>query len=146
MQTISVRYRVGVVVAEMNPEFSSRMLASLTDKASQYNVDVVKVCKVPGLLESPLIANELLKREDVDAVIVLGSIVKETSLEEYIFNQVVSKLTDLSLSLGKPVTFGISGPGIYWSDKLASLGAEEYAELALRAAVRTLDTLRDLRE
>ncbi|MEM0267748.1 MAG: 6,7-dimethyl-8-ribityllumazine synthase [Candidatus Korarchaeum sp.] len=140
-----MRYRVGVVSAEMKPELSRRMLASLIGKAPQYEVDVVKVCKVPGLLEAPLIVSELLKREDVDAVIVLGSIVKETSLEDYIFNQVVSKLSDLSLRFGKPVTFGISGPGIYWSDKLASLGADEYAELALRAAVRTLDVLRDLR-
>ncbi|MCS7103533.1 MAG: 6,7-dimethyl-8-ribityllumazine synthase [Candidatus Korarchaeum sp.] len=140
-----MRYRIGVVIAEMNPQFSGRMLSSLIDKAANYDVDVVKICRVPGLLESPLVTSELLKRNDIDAVILLGSIVKETSLEDYIFNQVVSKLTDLSLSSGKPVTFGISGPGIYWSDKLASLGAEEYAELALKAAVRTLDTLKDLK-
>jgi len=49
-----------------------------------------------------LIVKELLSRDDVDAVVVLGSIVKETSLKEYIFSQLVRKLMDLSLEHGKP--------------------------------------------
>ncbi|MEM2913722.1 MAG: hypothetical protein QXR06_05220 [Candidatus Bathyarchaeia archaeon] len=40
-----------------------------------------------------------MSKDDVDAVIVLGSIVKETSLEEYIFSQLMEKLMDLSWNL-----------------------------------------------
>ena len=133
---------IGVVVSELNSRVTEKMLNSLLDQASRLEVNI-KVCKVPGLLDAPL--KELLKMDEIDAVIVLGSIVKE-SLEDYIFNQVISKLIDLSLYYEKPISFGISGPGIYWSEDLSNLGAEEYAKMSLEAALNNLNLLRELRE
>lgn len=138
--------RLGVVVAELNPKLTGRMLESFISEAAQLKAEVAHVCRIPGLLEAPLIVKELLEKEDVDAVVVLGSIVKETSLEDFIFNQVISKLLDLSLSFGKPVTFGISGPGIYWSDSLSRVGAEEYARMALHAALEALRRVEEIRK
>jgi 6,7-dimethyl-8-ribityllumazine synthase len=137
--------RIGVVVSELNSRVTERMLSSLLDQADRLEVEVRRVCKVPGLLDAPLVVKELLKMDEIDAVILLGSIVKETSLEDYIFNQVISKLIDLSLHYEKPVSFGISGPGIYWSERLSSLGAEEYAKMSLEAALNNLNLLRELR-
>jgi len=133
---------IGVVVSELNSRVTEKMLNSLLDQASRLEVNI-KVCKVPGLLDAPL--KELLKMDEIDAVIVLGSIVKE-SLEDYIFNQVISKLIDLSLYYEKPISFGISGPGIYWSEDLSNLGAEEYAKMSLEAVLNNLNLLRELRE
>jgi 6,7-dimethyl-8-ribityllumazine synthase len=136
--------RIGVVVSELNSRVTERMLSSLLDQADRLGVEVKRVCKVPGLLDAPLVVKELLKMDEIDAVILLGSIVKETSLEDYIFNQVISKLI-VSLHYEKPVSFGISGPGIYWSERLSSLGAEEYAKMSLEAALNNLNLLRELR-
>lgn len=135
---------IGVVVSELNSRVTEKMLNSLLDQASRLEVNI-KVCKVPGLLDAPLVVKELLKMDEIDAVIVLGSIVKE-SLEDYIFNQVISKLIDLSLYYEKPISFGISGPGIYWSEDLSNLGAEEYAKMSLEAVLNNLNLLRELRE
>lgn len=135
---------IGVVVSELNSRVTEKMLNSLLDQASRLEVNI-KVCKVPGLLDAPLVVKELLKMGEIDAVIVLGSIVKE-SLEDYIFNQVISKLMDLSLYYEKPISFGISGPGIYWSEDLSNLGAEEYAKMSLEAVLNNLNLLRELRE
>ncbi len=136
---------IGVVVSELNSRVTEKMLNSLLDQASRLKVDIKRVCKVSGLLDAPLVVKELLKMDEIDAVIVLGSIVKETSLEDYIFNQVISKLMDLSLYYEKPISFGISGPGIYWSEGLSSLGAEEYAKMSLGAVLNNLNVLRELR-
>lgn len=138
--------KLGVVVAELNPRVTGRMLEFLLKEVAKFDAEVVHVCKVPGLLEAPLFVKELLKKEDVQAVIVLGSIVKETSLEDFIFNQVISKLIDLSLTFEKPVTFGIAGPGIYWSESLSRVGAEEYARMALLAALESLKGIEELRK
>jgi len=78
-------------------------------------------------------------KHDVDAVVVLGFIVKETSLEEYLFNQVAGKLLDLSLEYGKPVSLGLAGPGIYWDDTVREAGAEAYAKMAVEAAVKMVE-------
>ncbi len=40
---------------------------------------VSKLSAVPGCYESPLMVKERLSKNDVDGVVVLGSIVKETS-------------------------------------------------------------------
>ena len=139
-----MRATIGVVVSELNSRVTERMLGSLLDQADRLKVEIRRICKVPGLLDAPLVVKELLKMDEIDAVIVLGSIVKETSLEDYIFNQVISKLI-VSLHCEKPVSFGISGPGIYWSEGLSSLGAEEYAKMSLEAALNNLNLLGELR-
>jgi len=137
--------RLGIVVSEVNAEFTERMLESAKKWAASLNAEVSYILRVPGCYEAPLAVRELLSRNDVDAVVVLGSIVKETSLEEYLFNQVVRKLLDLSLEYGKPVSLGIAGPGVYWDDAVRRAGAEAYAKMAVEAAIRMVKCLEKLR-
>ncbi|MCS7096835.1 MAG: 6,7-dimethyl-8-ribityllumazine synthase [Nitrososphaerota archaeon] len=137
--------QLGIVVSEFNAAFVERMLESAKQQAASLNVKISYVCRVPGCYEAPLAVKELLLKDDVDAVVVLGSMVKETSLEEYLFNQVVGKLMDLSLEYGKPVSLGVSGPGIYWDDGVCQAGAEAYAKIAVEAAVKMVKRLETLR-
>jgi len=113
--------------------------------AASLGVEITYVVSVPGCFDAPLIVKELLSKGDVDSVVVLGSIVKETSLEEYIFNQLVGKLMDLSLEYGKPVCLGVSGPGVYWDDAVRHAGAEAYARMAVEAAYKMFNRLEKLR-
>lgn len=137
--------RLGIVVSEVYAAFVEKMLEFARQQAASLNAEVSYICRVPGCYEAPLMVKELLSRDDVDAVVVLGSIVKETSLEEYIFNQMVSKLIDLSLEYGKPVSLGVSGPGIYWSDMVREAGAEAYARMAVETAVKMVKHIKILR-
>ena len=137
--------RLGIVVSEMNAEFSNRMLEAAKRYAASVGAEVTYICRVPGCYDTPLVVKELLLKDDVDAVVVLGSIVKETSLEEYIFSQLARKLMDLSLEYGKPVTLGISGPGIYWDNAVRQAGAEAYAKMAVDAAVKMVKRIQFLR-
>lgn len=137
--------QLGIVVSEFNVAFVEDMLESAIQQAALLDVKISYVCRVPGCYDAPLVVKELLSKSDVDAVVVLGSIVKETSLEDYIFSQLVGKLMDLSLDYGKPVSLGVSGLGIYWSDAVRQAGAEAYAKMAVEAAVKMAKRLETLR-
>ncbi|MEM1682999.1 MAG: 6,7-dimethyl-8-ribityllumazine synthase [Ignisphaera sp.] len=132
------------VVATMFGSIVDHMIKAVEEKAQKYGANIVDVYRVPGLLETPLVVKKVLEKDYVDGVIVLGAIYKETSLEEFLFNQVVNKLLDLSLEYGKPIGFGISGPGIYWSNRLVEEGGKEITELALSAVKKVVDILRSI--
>lgn len=134
------------VIATMFGEVVEQMIRYVEEYARSEEVEIVGVYRVPGLLEVPLVVKKVLDKADVDGVVVLGAVFKETSLEEYLFNQVVNKLLDLSLRYGKPIGFGVSGPGIYWDRELVKEGGRAYAKMALEAVRKTLETLRSLDE
>lgn len=137
--------RLGIVVSELNAAFCERMLEAARRHAASLDAEILHICHVPGCFEAPLMVKELLLRDDVDAVVVLGSIVKETSLEEHLFSQLVGKLMGLSLKYGKPISLGVSGPGVYWDDAVRRAGAEAYAKMAVEAAVKMVKCLKALR-
>lgn len=138
------RPRLGIVVSEFNMDVTMIMEAKARDHARHLGAEVVKVVRVPGAYDTPLAVKALLERGDVDAVAVLGAVIKgETDHDEVVAHQAARKLMDLSLEYGKPVTLGIIGPGA--SRMQALERAEEYARRAVEAAVKMLRALEDAR-
>jgi len=127
---------IAIVATELPKEFVDRMVEFGKRYVMEKGAKIICVVRVPGLLEIPIFTRKLMSREDVDGVAVFGAVIKETSLEEFIFNQIISKLLDFSLEFDKSVGVGIAGPGIFWSEKLRAVGAEEYARIALDAVLR----------
>jgi 6,7-dimethyl-8-ribityllumazine synthase len=83
----------------------------------------------------PIILKTLLQREDIDAVVTLGTIVKgETDHDKLIANQVARKITDLSLEFNKPIGLGISGPGVSMMGSKARI--DKFATSAVTSAVK----------
>ncbi|MFC7045504.1 6,7-dimethyl-8-ribityllumazine synthase [Halobacteriaceae archaeon GCM10025711] len=81
--------------------------------AEERDVEVVDTLRVPGAYDAPLAADRLARRDDVDAVAVLGAIIKgDTDHDEVIASAAATKLTDVSLTHDKPVAFGVTGPGM----------------------------------
>ena len=71
------------------------------------------ICKVPGAYDMPIIIDTLLQKKDVDGVVTLGAIIKgQTKHDEVIANSTVNALTKLSIKYKKPVSLGITGPGM----------------------------------
>ena len=61
----------------------------------------------------PLMVEQLLKTEEVDAIVTLGAVIKgETGHDVVIANNTARLLADLSLKYQKPITLGITGPDI----------------------------------
>ncbi|MEM2025405.1 MAG: 6,7-dimethyl-8-ribityllumazine synthase [Desulfurococcaceae archaeon] len=135
--------KLGLVVSEFNYDVTYLMLQKATSHAEFLGAEVKVVVKSPGVYDAPILVGELLKREDVDAVVVLGAVIQgETKHDEVVAHQAARKLLDLGVQHGKPVTLGIIGPGA--TRVQAHERAEEYARRSVEAAVKLARRLRKL--
>ena len=134
--------KLGIVVAEFNSEITHKMLDQALKHAAELKANTTYVCKVPGAYDMPLVVQMLLEKEDVDAVVTLGAIVKgDTAHDEVIAHSLASNAAHLSLQHRKPVTLGVSGPAMTW--KQATARAEEYANRSVESAVKMVQLLRN---
>lgn len=127
--------RIAIVTAEFNEEITSRMLDVALEKAKALKLDVRYSCKAPGSYDMPIIVDALLQKNDVDAVVTLGAIIKgQTKHDEVIANSTAKSLTELSIRHKKPVSLGITGPGI--QERHAHARIRPVAERAVEAVLK----------
>ena len=125
---------LGLVVADFNQEITRRMLDQSVKRSKELGARITYVCRVPGSFDMPIIIQDLLEKEDVDAVATLGAIVKgETGHDEIIAAALSNQISGLSTKFRKPVTLGVSGPRESWPQ--AEARAEEYANRSVEAAL-----------
>jgi 6,7-dimethyl-8-ribityllumazine synthase len=111
------------------------MLSVAQEKAKLLKLNVKYTCKVPGVYDIPILVNTLLQKNDVDGVATLGAIIKgQTKHDEIIAHSTATKLTDLSLKYQKPVSLGISGPGM--EERQAFARIRPVAERAIEALIK----------
>ena len=123
------------MVSEFNEEVTSRMLFVAQEKANLMKLKIIYTCKVPGAFDIPIIVDALLKKKDVDGVVTLGAIIKgQTKHDEVISHVVAKSLSDLSIKYQKPVSLGISGPGMQKRHAYARI--RPVAERAVEAVVK----------
>ena len=104
---------VGLVVAQFNSSVTDEMQAAAEEAAAERDAEIAEILEVPGAYDSPLAADRLARREDVDAVAVVGAIVTgDTDHDRVIADAAAQALTDVSVSRDTPVAFGVSGPGM----------------------------------
>ncbi len=107
------KYKIGAVVAEFNYEVTMLMMERAKAEAEFLGVEITKEIKVPGCFEIPMATKKLLEDKNIDAVITLGAVITgETKHDEVVIAQASRKIMDLGLDYGKPVGFGITGPGM----------------------------------
>ena len=106
---------LGLVVAQFNKErpITPEMAARGREAAAKAGAEIVETIEVPGTYDAPLAADRLARRDDVDAVAVIGAIVSgDTDHDRVIADAAAGGLTDVSLERDTPVTFGVTGPGM----------------------------------
>ena len=104
---------IAIVVAEFNDKVTSRMHQIAIETANNLKLNIKYTCKVPGIFDMPLIIDKLLEKKDVDGVVTLGAVIKgQTKHDEIIANSTARNIAKLSLKHQKPVSLGISGPGM----------------------------------
>ena len=132
---------IAIVGSEFNDKVTSRMMDVAQEKAKLLKLNVKHTCKVPGAYDMPIIVNALLQKKDVDAVVTLGAIIKgQTKHDEVIANSTAKSLTELSLKYQKPVSLGISGPGM--QERHAYARIRPVAERAVEAVVKLSNELK----
>lgn len=136
---------IAIVVSEFNDDVTSRMLDIAKEKADLMKLKISYICMVPGAYDMPIIVDSLLQKKDVDAVVTLGAIIKgQTKHDEVISHAASQALTNLSLKYQKPVSLGISGPGM--QERHAYARIRPVAERAVEAVVKISDELKRIQK
>jgi len=130
---------LGLVVAQFNSAVTTEMRAAAEEAAAERDAEITATIEVPGAYDAPLAADRLARREEIDAVAVIGAIVTgDTDHDQVIADAAAQGLTDVSLDRDTPVTFGVSGPGMSGAEarERETKGAE-----AVNAAVDMVEIL-----
>jgi 6,7-dimethyl-8-ribityllumazine synthase len=136
---------IAIVVSEFNKEVTSRMLSVAQEKANLMKLKIIYTCKVPGAFDMPIIVDALLKKKNVDGIVTLGAIIKgQTKHDEVISHSTAKSLIDLSIKYQKPVSFGISGPGMQKRHAYARI--RPVAERAVEAVVKISEELQRIQK
>ena len=133
------------MVSEFNEEVTSRMLSVAQEKAKSLKLKITYTCSVPGAYDMPIIVDNLLKKKNVDAVVTLGAIIKgQTKHDEVISHAAAQALTELSIKHQKPVSLGISGPGM--QERHAHARIRPVAERAVEAVLKISTELKRIKK
>jgi len=139
----TARARIGVVVSSYHGELTQVMLASALAELGRSGIVEARIVPAPGVFEIPLLARELARRKDIDAVLTFGLVLRgETTHDHWVAHGAVTGLVQASLETGKPLALGI-----LTCAKLAQAKARarpKGREVA-RAALDALEALRLLR-
>lgn len=131
--------RLGAVVSEFNFDITQMMLDLAKEHAKFLDSEITEVIAVPGVFDMPLAIKKLLKQDDIDAVVTLGAVIEgATSHDEIVVQHASRKIADLALEYDKPVTLGITGPGM---TRLEAHQRVDYAKRAVEAAVKMLSLI-----
>jgi 6,7-dimethyl-8-ribityllumazine synthase len=133
--------KLGFVVSEFHRDITYQMEILGREHAEFLGAKVYRTVYTPGTFDMPLAVKKLLTDGEVDAVVTLGCIVEgATEHDEVIASQLTRKIMDLSLEYNKPVTLGVSGPGM---TRLEAQERVDYAKRAVEAAVKLVKRLKE---
>ena len=133
--------RIGAVVSEFHYDITMMMLERAKEHAEFLGAKITKVVKVPGVFDMGLAIKKLLERDDIDGVVTVGAVIEgETEHDEIVMQHAARKIADLAIEYGKPVSLGISGPG------MTRLQAEERIERAKSAVEAVVKMCKRLKE
>jgi 6,7-dimethyl-8-ribityllumazine synthase len=102
--------RVAIACGRFNDLITERLLKGAMDGLVRHGVGPDDITEVwaPGSFELPLVAQRLAQRDDIDAVIALGAVIRgATGHYGHVAGQCASGLQQVQLSTGKPVVFGV---------------------------------------
>jgi 6,7-dimethyl-8-ribityllumazine synthase len=131
--------KLGFVVSEFNRDITYMMEVEGKEHASFLGAEVTEVFYVPGAYDMPLAVKRMLKTKKVDAVVTIGCVIEgATQHDEIVVQHAARKIIDLSLEYDKPVTLGISGPGM---TRMEATERIDYAKRAVESAVKMIQRL-----
>ena len=103
------------------------------------DVEITRTVSVRGVYDTPLAADRLARRDEIDAVAVLGAVITgDTDHDQVVAHTAAQKLSDVSLQRDTPVTFGVIGPAMSSAEAYERI---DYGAEAIAIAVETVEEL-----
>ena len=103
-------FPVAVVVSTFNKAITNALKEGAMQRLTElgFHSKDITLIEVPGAIEIPLIANILAKKNEVQAIIALGAVIRgETSHYDYVCEQVSFGCQKVMLEHNLPVIFGV---------------------------------------
>jgi 6,7-dimethyl-8-ribityllumazine synthase len=104
------KMHMGIVVSEWNNLITEKLLKGACNTLEKHHVsaDHIIVHRVPGSFELTFGAQQVAKYGDVDAVIILGCVVRgDTPHFDYVCKGITEGITTLNATQDIPVIFGL---------------------------------------
>lgn len=135
--------RIAFIVSEFNSEVTGPMEDSARRHAAKLGAEVTRVIHVPGVYDMAPIIKRLLKRRDIDGVVLIGAVISgETHHDEVIAHAIANAALALAVEFEKPVGLSITGPSM--TDEQAAARIPN-ADRGVEAVVRVARELKQLR-
>lgn len=102
--------RFAIVCARFNHFIVDSLEIGAIDALKRHGVadESITVYKAPGAYELPLLAKRVAEKTNVDAVIVLGAVIRGgTAHFDYVCGPCASDIAKVALDTGKPLAFGV---------------------------------------
>ena len=109
-QLVAENIKIGIVISRFNEFIGGKLLDGAIDSLKRHGVksEDITVAWVPGAFEIPLIAQKMAAKDDWDAIICLGAVIRgTTSHYDYVCAEVSKGIAQVSLNANKPVLFGV---------------------------------------
>ena len=115
--------KIALVVSEFNSEVTAPMERRARSHAETLGVEVARVVHVPGVYDMAPVVKRLLRKRDIDGVVMIGAVIKgETKHDELIAQAIANAGIALSVEFEKPVGLAITGPGMSDAQAEARIG------------------------
>lgn len=102
--------KIGVIRSRWSEEITAALLVGALKAFAESGVNKKNIITidVTGTFELPMAAQKVIKQKKVDAVLVLGCVIKgETPHDEYIAHAASQGIMRVALDTGVPVIFGV---------------------------------------
>jgi 6,7-dimethyl-8-ribityllumazine synthase len=102
--------RFGIVVSRFNNFITERLLEGALDALRRNGAgeDAIDIYRTPGSFEIPAVVKRVLARDQYDAIICLGAVIRgATPHFSYISAEVTKGIAQLSMESTVPITFGV---------------------------------------
>lgn len=131
--------RIALVQSTFNNEITDMMADLARKRIEKLGAGLAAETTVPGVFDLPLAAQRLARRDDIDAVVVLGCVVQgETRHDEVITHAAAQQIARIACETDTPIGFGVIGPGMTWKQAEARIVSGRHAVDAAVAQWRTL--------
>ncbi len=102
--------RIALVTSRFNSFVTDRLVEGAVDAVVRTggDPDEIRVYKVPGAFEVPLVAKRIATSGRFDAVVCLGAVIRgSTPHFDYVASEVAKGVAQVALEAGIPVSFGV---------------------------------------
>ena len=121
---------IGIVLVEYEMEIADLLLRSAENELKSLGVVLNCVLRTKSSLQTPFLTSLLMEQQNIDAVIILGCILKgESSHASAKFSAVVTTLLLLSAQNKKPIGVAIIGPDL--TKEQALIRVNQYVKEAI---------------